>query len=140
MAANERRKSPRKCCALTLRYRIAAAQRSAAARAAAGSIPTPKLPPLFPTLEGECLNLSERGICFVAHERLSVGALLEIYLTIPRELTGRESEPVRCRARVTHVEENADHRGLRRIGAAIETFESLAQSSEWSQPALQMQS
>ena len=138
MAGNERRRSPRKCCALALRYRITVARRAAAAAAGDYSLP-PKLPPLFPTLAGECLNLSERGICFTARERLAVGTQLEIFLTIPRELTGRESEPVCCRARVTHVEESADHRGLRRIGAAIETFESLVRSSDWSQPALQMQ-
>lgn len=140
MARNERRKSPRKSCALALRYRVTAPLRLAARASAAGSISTQSFLPLFPTHEGECLNLSERGICFTARARLSIGAQLEIYLTVPRELTGRESEPVCCRARVTHVEETADHRGLRRIGAVIEAFETLAQSSEWSQPALQMQS
>lgn len=78
------------------------------------------------------LNLSEYGVYFTAREGLRVGAPLELYFTLPQELTGRSAESVRCRARVVHVEERADQRGVKGIGAAVERFERLATVHDWS--------
>ena len=57
--------------------------------------------------------------------------LLEMYFTLPRELTGRGAEHVRCTARVVHVDEHADETGERGIGAAVERFEFVAQFTFW---------
>jgi hypothetical protein len=79
----------------------------------------------FGTIEGESVNLSERGIYFRSRQRVCVGEPLEMYFTIPRELTGRGAERVRCSARVVHVEPSADTQGLLGVGAAVERFESM---------------
>lgn len=118
MPGRERRISPRKNCAVSLRFRVIANGAKPQAPSA--------------TLIGEALNLSERGVYFTSQEKLSIGAPLEMYLTLPRELTGRSPEPVRCKARVVHVEECARQRGVKGIGAAVERFELLAAAHDWS--------
>jgi hypothetical protein len=90
------------------------------------------MPAPLASLAGEALNLSERGVYFTSREKLSIGAPLEMYFTLPRELTGRSPEPVRCKARVVHVEERANGRGVHGIGAAVERFELLAAAHDWS--------
>ncbi|MGC2720050.1 MAG: PilZ domain-containing protein [Candidatus Acidiferrales bacterium] len=73
--------------------------------------------------DGETVNLSERGIYFTSREKVSVGEPLEIFFTLPTELTGRSAERVCCRARVVHVNRLSDRDGLTGVGAAIERFE-----------------
>jgi PilZ domain len=124
MSTNERRIAPRKACVVPLRFRVmtrghrpnenaVSTHEMRAARASAR----------IGTMEGESVNLSERGIYFKSRERVSIGEPLEMYLTIPRELTGRGAEDVRCRAFVVHVEAQRDTRGMRGVGAAVERFE-----------------
>jgi PilZ domain-containing protein len=127
MGTRERRISPRKDCIVPLRFRVtkAAAQ---AAKGATGSL-SAKTP--FGTLEGESVNLSERGIYFRSRHSVSVGEPLEMYFTIPRELTGRGAEQVRCSARVVHVEPQADEQGLVGVGAAVERFEPMSGARDW---------
>jgi len=84
-----------------------------------------------PSYEGKALNLSERGLYFTAREKLSIGEPLEIYLTIPRELTGRGPEPVRCRARVVHVDEIYPQQGVKGVGAIVDRYETVAMSRNW---------
>jgi hypothetical protein len=48
--------------------------------------------------EGETVNLSERGIYFKTAQKVKIGQAMELYFTLPRELTGRSPEPVRCSA------------------------------------------
>jgi hypothetical protein len=137
MSDRERRDSPRKECAVPLRFRVLAngngngnqahteeADRPAEALAAPMS-------PYNPSFEGKALNLSERGLYFTAREKLSIGAPLEIYLTIPRELTGRGPEPVRCTARVVHVDEVYPQQGVKGIGAIVDRYETVAMSRNW---------
>jgi len=50
---------------------------------------------------------------------------MELYFTLPRELTGRSPEPVRCCARAVHVEQKTDERRWTGIGAVVERFEPL---------------
>ena len=91
MGNKERRIAPRKECTVPLRFRVARltdplareGARSSFARTSTGII------------EGESVNLSERGIYFKSPHRVSVGESLEMYFTIPRELTGRSAEQVR---------------------------------------------
>jgi hypothetical protein len=85
----------------------------------------------FGTIEGESVNLSERGIYFRSRQRVNVGEPLEMYFTIPRELTGRSAEQVRCSARVVHVEPQADRQGLVGVGAAVERFEPMSSARDW---------
>jgi hypothetical protein len=136
MSGRERRLSPRKVCAVPLRFQTTANGHAAQARDTAGAYETrtqnTKASTLSATLEGEAQNLSERGIYFLTPERLSVGEPLEMYFTLPRELTGRSPEAVRCSARVVHVEERSDQRGLSGIGAVVERFESLIARRDWS--------
>jgi hypothetical protein len=80
---------------------------------------------------GETVNLSERGICFKTAQNVRVGQSVEVYFTLPRELTGRSPEPVRCSARVVHVDQKADERGWTGVGAAVERFEPLKRFRTW---------
>lgn len=133
MSGNERRISPRKECAVPVRFRITSngtshATESALERSIAVATKIQAKPGI---LEGEAVNLSERGICFKSRESLAIGAPLEMYLTLPRELTGRRAEEVRCSARVVHVDLQADHTGRRNVGAIVEKFEALARWRDW---------
>jgi len=134
MSANERRSAPRKGCAVPLRFRVVSDEHSAQAESLAASFavrPTRSGVPAG-TCEGEAFNLSERGVYFRARERVMVGERLEMYFTLPRELTGRAPEQVRCSARVVHVEETADRSGTTGIGAFVERFEPLMEPRNWS--------
>ncbi|HXU48286.1 MAG TPA: PilZ domain-containing protein [Candidatus Binatia bacterium] len=82
-------------------------------------------------LEGEAVNLSERGIYFRSRENVSIGAPLEIYFRLPRELTGRSAEEVRCSARVVHVEQAESNGGLTGVGATVERFEPISMIRNW---------
>lgn len=130
MSGNERRVSPRKDCAVPLRFRIISnativSPAEAAAGHAVAAVPSRGI------LEGEAVNLSERGIYFRSRERLSIGMPLEIYFRLPRELTGRSAEEVRCSARVVHVEAAESNGGLTGVGATVERFEPIAMIRNW---------
>jgi len=134
MANSERRNSPRKECVVPLRFRIVANGHSAKAEelAAEQQLQGRSGTDHLATLQGEAVNLSERGLYFTSHEKLSAGETLEMYFTLPRELTGRSPEQVRCISRVVHVEERADLRGAQGIGATVERFESMVPPRNWS--------
>jgi hypothetical protein len=138
MSNRERRDSPRKECAVPLRFRILAsrnghhaAEAAQPANALAPKTVEAKVSSYSPSFEGKALNLSERGLYFTAREKLSVGAPLEIYLTLPRELTGRGPEPVRCKARVVHVDEAYPQQGVKGVGAIVDQYETIAISRNW---------
>lgn len=133
MSNRERRDSPRKECAVPLRFRILANGNGSHAEEAAQPTESlvPKVSTYSPSFEGKALNLSERGLYFTAREKLSIGEPLEIYLTIPRELTGRGPEPVRCKARVVHVDEVYPQQGVKGVGAVVDRYETIAISRNW---------
>jgi hypothetical protein len=127
MSTKERRVTPRKCCAIPIRVRTFASEYvSATADAAAANRLSAKLSSVrmataeAEILEGEIVNLSERGISFKSPYRCSVGQSVELYFTLPRELTGRRPEEVRCNARVIHVDRNANSDGHCVVGAMID--------------------
>jgi PilZ domain len=133
MSGRERRRSPRKDCAVLLNFRVVAngasshlddTYQASEPGVLKGSI-------YSANMQGKALNLSERGMYFSSHEKLSVGNRLEIYMTLPRELTGRGQEQVRCSARVVHVEDRADLRGAQGIGAVVERFEPVIIARNW---------
>ncbi len=133
MSNRERRDSPRKECAVPLRFRILANGNGFHAQEVAqpAEFLAHKVSAYSPSYEGKALNLSERGLYFTAREKLSIGEPLEIYLTIPRELTGRGPEPVRCRARVVHVDEIYPQQGVKGVGAIVDRYETVAMSRNW---------
>lgn len=132
MSSNERRGAPRKGCAVPLRFRIVSDNHNGQMEGIAAAAPAMRSAAPIAGCEGEAFNLSERGVYFRARERVSVGERLEMYFTLPRELTGRAPEQVRCSARVVHVEESADNRGTTGIGAFVERFEPLMEPRNWS--------
>lgn len=123
MSRNERRTSPRKICTVPIRFHL-----SSNGRAKEGAADLVK--PQNPEYIGKALNLSERGVYFMCRETLNVGQPIELYLTLPTELTGRAPENVRCKAHVVHVDESGSD-GLRGIGACVEQFESAAALHDW---------
>ncbi|MGH9740271.1 MAG: PilZ domain-containing protein [Candidatus Acidiferrales bacterium] len=132
MSGSERRNSSRKLCTMPVRFRVngnggseqaeelETAQRSEMRSAGVGRS----------EFVGKALNLSERGVYFTCREKLSIGQPIEMYFTLPSELTGRAPENVRCSARVVHVDEDG-HLGLRGIGASVEQFEPVAAVRNW---------
>jgi hypothetical protein len=133
MSSKERRISPRKDYLVPLRFRILANGNDPHTEnvTATHGIRSAKTSGYFGTHEGEAVNLSERGIYFRSREKVSVGEPIEMYFTLPRELTGRKAEEVRCSARVVHVEPCSDERGMRGVGAEVERFEPVGAARNW---------
>jgi hypothetical protein len=86
---------------------------------------------LYSDRNSETVNLSERRIYFMSREKLSIGESLEIFFTLPTELTGRSPEEVSCRARVVHVDRPEARDGMIGVGAAIERFERITRTRNW---------
>ena len=128
MPGKERRLSPRKHCMIPVRFRILANSR--ADLALAGSRIRQDWPEgtagHFGTLDGEAINLSAGGIGFKSREKVAIGDRLEMYLTVPPSITGRNFEHVHCKARVVRVDGRADLRGLTGVGAVVDMFEAVA--------------
>jgi hypothetical protein len=132
MSGRERRTSPRKLCAVPLRFRVSTNGRNAAAEIAASyGMRDLKVLASAATLEGEALNISERGVYFTSREALQVGEALDMYFTLPRELTGRQPEQVRCSAHVVHVDGETGPLGLRGFGATVDRFEPVMAVRNW---------
>src|ERR1700744_2509146 len=154
MSSNERRIAPRKISSIPIRIRplasesLSVAAGSTLARNATTSsysalpvspasslmnsaVSTSKPVRVLDMQEGETVNLSERGIYFKTAQKVKIGQAMEIYFTLPRELTGRSPEPVRCSARVVHVEQYSDERGWTGGGASVEQFEPLQRFRTW---------
>jgi len=138
MAAKERRIAPRKACAIPLRFRVLShfVRAGVGTGVSAGSSSTgrelrQKLSVRAGIQGGQSINLSERGIYFRSHSQLSVGEPIEIYFTLPTELTGRSPEAVRCCARVVHIDHGPDAMGTSGVGAAIEHFEPVRDMRSW---------
>ena len=125
MSDEERRIWPRKACALPLRFRVLVKDVKAAVAAEQDSDPASRQVPVATrsVMEGEVLNLSERGVFFRSKERVSIGTALEMFFTLPRELTGRSPEEIRCNARVVHIRHSGETEGFAGIGARVEHFE-----------------
>ncbi|HTS13472.1 MAG TPA: PilZ domain-containing protein [Candidatus Limnocylindrales bacterium] len=59
----------------------------------------------LPPEERESVNLSEKGIYFVTDMPLSPGAALELFFTMPPEITGRAAPTEwKCMGHVVHAE------------------------------------
>ena len=131
MSAPERRISPRKECVIPVRFRVV--DGAGGNEGSVRSIDTARGATThghFGTIEGKTVNLSERGIYFISGEKITAGQSLEIYFTLPAQLTGRQPERVRCCARVVHAEK-LDQLGLTGVGAVVERFEPIASLRTW---------
>lgn len=132
MSGSERRNSSRKLCTMPVRFRVNGNDNSEQAE----KLETAQRSEMRSTgvgrseFVGKALNLSERGVYFTCREKLSIGQPIEMYFTLPSELTGRAPESVRCSARVVHVDEDGQL-GLRGIGASVEEFEPVAAVRNW---------
>ncbi len=154
MSSSERRIAPRKIFSIPIRIRPLASESlsvaagstvsrnattssysavpvSPAASLMNSAVSTSKPVRVLDMQEGETVNLSERGIYFKTAQKVKIGQAMEIYFTLPRELTGRSPEPVRCSARVVHVEQYSDERGWTGVGASVEQFEPLQRFRTW---------
>jgi hypothetical protein len=59
-----------------------------------------------------------------------MGQLFEMYFTLPKELTGRTPENVRCSARVVHLDEGGQT-GVQGVGACVDRFEPVTAIRNW---------
>lgn len=132
MSDRERRLTPRKGCVIPIRFRTFTSEYvPAAASTVAASCLTSRNGSIrmataeVEILEGETINLSERGKSFKSEYKFSVGESVELFFTLPRELTGRRSEEVRCNARVVHIYKATKGDGPAIVGATIDRFEPL---------------
>jgi hypothetical protein len=113
MAPNERRLAPRKRFALPVRFLI----RTSVA---------------LEMFRGETVDLSDYGLNLKTPHHLRVGEPLEVYMTLPTELTGRKPEDVRCDARVVHVELEQHSEVEVCAGVSIQRFQRLDDPWRWS--------
>jgi hypothetical protein len=72
----------------------------------------------------EALNISRGGFYFASSAPLQVGMPIEVTVRIPGELTGGQTEEMRCTARVVHVKNEAYADGRIGFGAEIVKFSS----------------
>ena len=138
MPNKERRIAPRKAASIPIRFRIfssplvATAVESATTAGITSELRVKQAPVgLLDLYDGQTVNLSERGICFKSPETVMVGDSVELYFTLPQELTGRRPEEVRCDARVVHVDDAVDPNGFYGVGAAVERFEPINRMRSW---------
>jgi hypothetical protein len=141
MSSKERRISPRKSCTFPVRFRFSAsgnefmpAPLGAATLHGSSShvCATEQRPSAQEIIVGETVNLYERERGFKSPLRFSIGESIEMFFTLPRELTGRNPEEMRCNARVVHVENESDTQGMTGMGAAVEHFEPINIRWNWS--------
>lgn len=136
MSINDRRIVNRKPCVMPIRFLVLSEEFAmsgnvqANSRLAAASREVARQQPALPHL-GETVNLSERGVAFKSSQPVSLGQPIELFFTLPTELTGRMPEDVRCTARVVHVDHLGDQQGTVRVGATIERFERVSPARNW---------
>lgn len=56
-----------------------------------------------PQLNAESINLSERGIFFIADRAFETGVAVEVFFDMPEEVTGEPCASWRCTGLVVHV-------------------------------------
>ena len=138
MPNKERRLAPRKAALIPIRFRIFSPNlvpttvETATTAGISREVQMRQAPVgLMDLYDGQTVNLSERGIYFKSPEALVVGDSVEMFFTLPQELTGRRPEEVRCNARVVHVDRSIDARGLTGVGATVERFEPINRVRSW---------
>jgi len=136
MPTEDRRIVPRKPYVMPIRFIVLSEEfaiagnlerKSAAASETLGTVAARSFLPY----QGETVNLSERGVRFKSQQAICLGQTVELFFTLPTELTGRTPEDVRCTAKVVHVDQHPDIQGRTSVGASIERFEHIAPVRTW---------
>lgn len=78
----------------------------------------------------ETVNMSQRGLCVATDFPLKVGMQVELFLRIPREVSGDDTTDVRCVARVVRVDSSSTP-GKVGVGMRIERYEPLKTHDRW---------
>ncbi len=76
--------------------------------------------------QGESLNLSQNGVYFATDFPLKVGMPVELFLNMPRELTGLPAAEVRCIAQVVHIQHGGFLDNKLGVGVHIERYEQVS--------------
>ncbi len=79
----------------------------------------------------EALNVSRGGFFFASSAPLQVGMPIEATLRMPAEVTGNNTQEMRCTARVVHVRNEPYGDGRIGFGAEIEKFQSIPSQDSW---------
>jgi hypothetical protein len=132
MSTKELRLTPRKGCAIPIRFRTFTSEyvpvevnAAAATRLSEKTNCVRMATDEDGIFEGETIDLSERGISFKSEHKFKVGESVELIFTLPRELTGRRPKEVRCDAKIVHIDRLAEGKGTAVVGAMINRFEPL---------------
>jgi PilZ domain len=131
MSNQERRRSPRKECLVPLRFRIIGNGNGDTEVRYTNQAGASSTHAHFGMAEGRAENLSERGVYFVSRERVTVGEEVELFFTLPAELTGRAAESVRCNARVVFAQPLEREPGLTGAGVSVRCYEAIARARSW---------
>ncbi len=131
MSHQERRRSPRKECLVPLRFRVVEGSNGNGDTDVRSTtdMTGPSTYAHFGMSDGQAQNLSERGVYFVSRQRLVVGEEVELFLTIPPELTGRAAESVRCKGCVVYAQPLKQQPELTGVGVSIRYFEPIGRQS-----------
>jgi len=84
-----------------------------------------------PEQKAESMNLSQNGAYFVTDYPLLVGTPVELFLKMPRELTGQPATEMRCTARVIHIRPEAAEDHKLGVGVHIERYDPIATEGRW---------
>ncbi len=76
--------------------------------------------------KAESVNVSHTGVYFVTDYPVEVGSPLEMFLQMPKEVTGKTAADLRCTARVVHVQPNCFPGGKSGVGVHIERYDVLS--------------
>lgn len=141
MKSNERRMSPRKTFATSIRFRQITEEIAASISAAVGMFKsmreTRATMASLAHFAAEAVNTLERGLCLLTAEKLEAGEPLEMNFTLPHDSTGRVTEDVCCNARVLHVDPESPN-GARRIVPNVESFKPARTLRSWDNEAGQI--
>jgi hypothetical protein len=71
----------------------------------------------------ESLNLSENGVYFTTDCVLHEGEIVELFLSMPEELTGALATIWQCTGHVVHVETTGSPRDILGVGVQFDCYE-----------------
>ena len=76
-----------------------------------------------PEQRGESVNLSERGILYATDSPPHIGAILEVLLKMPEEVTGERATEWLCSGHVVRVEPINSPRGRLGVGVQFDCYQ-----------------
>ena len=77
----------------------------------------------IPEQRAESINLSERGIFFVTDATFQRGEAIELFLQMPKEITGEPATEWRCTGLVVHVQPVESPKGKLGVGVRFDCYE-----------------